>query len=456
MRRILIAYVLAGCALAQIQMPPFQKTVLPNGTTLLLLPKKDLPLIGVRVAVRGGSEADGPAAGLATITAQALLRGTKTKSREQLAQAMDQLGMESRVQVTRNAAALGVEFLAKDVGPAMGLLEEILLQPAFDLKDTQALLSQRLDGVKAIKDRPQQAIDGYYRRFYYGREHPYAATAQGDEVSLSKIQPTDVAAFYKRNYVGKNLVVVISGDFDTVAMTARAKELFGKFAAGEAYVWKKPAAPAAKDSRLLLVDSPGAAQTYFIIGQPGVERGHRDRTALELVNTLFGGRFTSMLNDALRVDSGLTYGAGSTVEEDRLPGSIYIRTFTKTESTEAAIDLALKQIDKLREAGVNAEQLASAKAYVKGAYPTERLEATDQLAAVLTDLEVFGLNRGEVDDFISRIDAVTPERATSVARQYYGRDGLVFVLVGDAAKIRKMAGKYAKNVEEVKISAPGY
>jgi zinc protease len=457
LRCLLVLTMAAAGASAQIQMPAFQKMILPNGATVILLPKKDLPLVGVRASVRGGNEADGPLAGLTAITAEMLLRGTKDRGREEIAQAMDQLGMQSIAGANRNYASLNVEFLAKDVAPAFALLEEILLRPAFDAKEIQSLLSQRLDGAKSLKDQPQRAIDGYYRRFFYGKDHPYAALPEGDEVSLRKIQPADVAESWQKNYVGKNLVVVITGDFESGAMKARARELFGKFPAGAAYEWKKVAArKAGGEARLLLVDIPGSAQTHFLIGQPGLDRASGDRTIVGLVNTLFGGRFTSMLNDALRVDSGLTYGAVSIVEQERLPGSIFIRTFTKTESTEAAMDLALKQIDKLRTGGVNAEQLASAKAYVKGEYPTQNLETAMQLAGVLTDMEVFGLNRGEVDDFISRLDAVTPERATEAARQYYKREGLVFVVAGDAAKIRKTVAKYAKDIEEVKIDKEGY
>ena len=127
-----------------------------------------------------------------------------------------------------------------------------------------------------------------------------------------------------------------------------------------------------------------------------------------------------------------------------------------TPTTVEAMDLALKQLEKLNAQGVDSDQLMSAKAYVKGEYPTEKLETVDQLASVLTELEVFGLNRGEVDDFISRIDSVSLERANDTARKYYQSKSLVFVLIGDAAKIRGKLGKYAKDLTEVKISAPGY
>lgn len=458
MRALTLLLLAALAAGAQIKMPPFQKTALDNGASLILMQKRDLPLVSVRVTVKGGSEAD-PAGleGTASILTELLTQGTKTRTREQIAEEVDMLGARLNAGSGRQAIGVDMEFLAKDVDKALAVLGDVLKNPAFPEEEFKRLIARRLDRVKAAKDQPQAAVSAHYMAYFYGKEHPYGRPMGGDENSLPKLSRADLEAYYKRFFVGKNMIVTVAGDFEAATMKQKMQAMLNGVAPGAAYEWKKVApVKASASSRVLLVDKPDATQTYFIIGQPGIERTNPDRTAIELVNTLFGGRFTSMLNDALRVDSGLTYGARSTVEMDRLPGSIYISTFTKNESTEQAIDLALKQIEKLRTQGINAEQLASAKAYVKGLYPTQQLETSDQLADVLTDLELFGLNRGEVDDFISRVDSVSVEQANAIAKKYYRDAGLVFVLVGKAADIRKTAGKYAKDVVEVPITKVGY
>ena len=457
MRFIILVSVAASLSLAQIKMPVYQRVVLENGAVLFLMPKKDLPLVSLSVSLRGGAESDpGGMQGLAAITTEMLLRGTSNRTRERLAEDMDQLGITARAGTGKQFMSLGMEFLSKDFTKAEELLEDVLLHPSFAENELKRLVEQKVDGVKVAKDRPQMALMEYFSGFYFGKEHPYGRSTNGDELSLPKINREAVEKFWKSAFVGKNLVIVAAGDFDPKTIEAQLRKLFEKLPPGTAYLTKNVVSPKLGESRLLLVDLPGATQTYFAIAQPGIERTNVHRTPLELVNTLFGGRFTSMLNDALRVDSGLTYGASSLVQLDRLPGAISIVTFTKTETTEAAIDLALKQLEKLQTTGIDSEQLASAKAYVKGEYPTKRLETIDQLSAVLTDMEVFGLNRGEVDDLISRIDSVTLEQANAIARRYYKTSGLVFVLVGDAAKIRKTMDKYAKDVRVVKISEPGF
>jgi len=456
--RALVIGLLACCMLvAQIRMPVFQRIPMDNGAVLVLMPKQDLPLVTLRVSLRGGAEAD-PAGleGLASITANLLTRGTLQRSREQLAEDLDQLGLNVNVQVTRKAAALELQFLARNTQQVIALLGEMLTKPRFDEQELTRLVAQRVDAAKVSKDQPQLSLREYFPAYYFGKQHPYGRPANGDELSLPKITRAAVVEYWKSNFVGKNLVVVAAGQFDAKLMESQMRKLFGSLPAGNGFKPAEAAEPKRGAPRLLLVDLPGATQTYFAIAQPGISRTSPDRTRIELVNTLFGGRFTSMLNDALRVESGLTYGANSTVQLDRLPGTISIATFTKTESTAAAIDLALQQLDKLQAKGIDAEQLASAKAYVKGEYPTRNLETIDQLSGVLTDFELYGLNRGEVDDLMSRIDSVTVEQANETARKYFRNSGLVFVLIGDAGKIRKIADKYAKEIKVIQSSEPGF
>ena len=117
--------------------------------------------------------------------------------------------------------------------------------------------------------------------------------------------------------------------------------------------------------RVVLIDKPGATQTYFWLGNIGVARDYEKRAALDIANTVFGGRFTSMLNTELRVNSGLTYGARSLLSRASQPGSIAISSYTPTESTVEAIDMALGVLGRLHEDGVDKTMLESAALWLK-------------------------------------------------------------------------------------------
>ena len=206
---------------------------------------------------------------------------------------------------------------------------------------------------------------------------------------------------------------------------------------------------------MLLVDKPDSTQTYFRIGNIGIARTSPDHVNLMVVNTLFGGRFTSLINTALRIQSGLTYGANSAFDERRNAGSFYISSYTRNATTERALDMSLDVLKQFRDKGVSAEQLTSAKNYIKGQYP-QRIETSDQLATLISQLEFYGFDRGEVDNFYSKIDAMTLADAKRAIDQYYPADNLVFVIVGKASEIGPIVKKYAPQVDTRSISDPGF
>jgi zinc protease len=455
MKAAAVAALCAALAFADdVRLPSYTRTVLPNGMVLDVMPRTDVPLVSIRVVVRGGVESQ-PAelSGLASVTAEALRRGTKKRTAAQFSEQLDALGATWSTGVNNQSASISIEFLSKDFDAGLDLVFDAVMNASFPEPEIAKLLALRIDGAKSAKDNPALIVGEYYKSFFYGPRHPYGRPA--DELSYARIKREDVVAYHQRMYSGKNMIVVAAGDVNAAEATKKLTSTFGSIPAGKEYTWVKPEKPAGSGPRVALIDKPDSTQTRFFIGQPGIERTNPDRIALWLVNTLFGGRFTSILNDELRVNTGLTYGAVSRFEQNHLPGSLYIMTFTQTENTAKAIDVALELMKRLKEKGITAEQLQSAKNYLKGTYPSERLETADQLADVLSEIELFDLNRGEVDDLFSRIDAVTVEKANEVAKRYYNTDNLTFVLLGNASKVASEVKKYAPAVVQVPITKPG-
>jgi zinc protease len=455
--RTILALLAASLAFGQAKLPQYTKETLTNGVVVAILPRPGVPLVHFRVLIKGGVESD-PAdkAGLANLTASLLRRGTAKRSAEQFAEELDFLGGSFNAAFDGqlgSATAISSEFLSKDFDPGLDLLADAVLRPAFTESEVRKELARRIDGAKAIKDNAQGSIGSYFRAAFFGRDHPYGRPP--DEMSYSRIGREDIAGYHSKFYCGKNMLIVVTGDFDANTAKTKLTQVFGAAPAGSAYVWQTVPAPARK-GHMLLIDKPDATQTYFQIAQPGIDNRNPDRTTLEIINTLFGGRFTSMLNDELRVNSGLTYGANSQLELDRLTGAIAISTYTKNDTTAQAIDMALDVLKRLNEKGITAQQLASAKAYVKGLYPTRRLETMDQLAAVIGEIELYGLGRDEVDGYFGRIDAITLDQANATIKKYYQTGNLTLVVLGAADKIREQVKKYDPHPTEVLIKTPGW
>jgi len=200
---------------------------------------------------------------------------------------------------------------------------------------------------------------------------------------------------------------------------------------------------AAKGRRVLLVHKPDTPQTWFVIGNTGPSFGDGDFAAVDLVRTIFGGRFTSWLNSELRIKSGLTYGARYNVQRMRDGGSASMSSFTATENTKAALDLALATLDRLHEQGIGEEELASAKAYLKGQTPYG-YETAPQLASALCFLEFYGLDESYLSDMFSAIDAVNLDDCRRVVDKWFGRENLVFTCIGVAPEVEEILRNYGE------------
>ena len=333
------------------QLPVYRRVPLPNGITLLLLEKHELPLISVEVALRSGSVAD-PAGkeGVAAMTASLLRKGTATRSSEQFSSDLDFIGMQYNAQVDQDGTYLSADFLKKDVDTALALLGDVVLHPTFPEDEVKKKLAQEQDGIRAAKDEPRQVIQLYFMKFLYG-DHPYGRPSDGDERSLANISRNDIADFYRGHYTPGNTVIAVAGDFDAAAMQSKIAQVFGSWAGKAPTAAAVPAPKPVTGKRVLLVDKPDATQTYFMLGNVGISATNADRGYIDVVNTLFGGRFTSLFNTELRIKSGYSYGAVSYFDQLHAPGPFIMMSFTKNATTEPAIDKSLEVLGRLHKDG---------------------------------------------------------------------------------------------------------
>jgi len=447
---------LAGAARAQkLEMPPHEKVVLQNGLTVLLLEKHSVPMVNVAGIIKTGGLAD-PAGleGLASTTAGLLRKGTKTRTAQQFAEDIDFIGGSFEADAGADYTSFGAEFLSKDAAKGLELVSDAVVHATFPQAEVDKLLAQSIDGVKAAKDSARDVMFAYYQGYMYNG-HGYGRPTSGDENSLKKIQRDAIVKFYETYYTPGNTILAVAGDFKPEEMKKKIADAFGGWAAKAAPTVKTEAAGPMKGKKLLLVNKADATQTFFVIGNVGISATDPDRVAIDVVNTVFGARFTSMLNEALRVESGLTYGAMSVFSKDKEPGPFAMYSFTRNETTGKAIDMALDVLKKLHTDGVSAEQLASAKSYIKGQFPPS-LETSGQLARVIARHEFLGLDDSEVNQLDQRIDAVTPEKAKRIIAKHFPLENLTFLLIGNSAEIAPVVKKYAEKQDAKEISAPGF
>lgn len=450
-------FVISACTTAAqtLHLPPHEKVVLKNGLTVLLLQKQGVPLVDFYGIVKTGAAAD-PAneAGLASTTAGLLRKGTKARTAEKFAADLDFIGGSFDAEAGSDFTAVTGECLTKDLDRGLDLFSDAVLHATFPQEEVDKLLKQSLDGVRSAKDDPESVLADYYLGYLFGM-HPYGRPTEGDEVTLKNITREAILKFYEANYTPKNTILAVAGEFDSAEMKEKLETAFGGWSGNAAAAARIPAEKEVAGRRLLLVDKPDASQTYFAMGNVGTTATDPDRVAIRVVNTVFGGRFTSLLNEALRVESGYSYGAQSQFVNRRMPGAFLIASFTKNATTVPAIDLAIKVLDDFHKNGITQQQLDSAKNYMKGQFPP-RIETGGQLARQIATDEYYGLGDDEINELTARIDAVTVGSANRVIAKDFPKDNLVFVLIGKASEIGPEVKKYAAQQDGRQISDPGF
>jgi len=454
---LLIGLFCSGMALAQnVILPEVTRVELENGAVLLLNEKHDVPLIGLSASIRGGAVADSPELhGTASLLAGLLEKGAGERSAQQFAEAADSVGATLSTSAGLESIDISAGFMARDADLIIELLADMLIRPTLDKNEMQKLRERRINFIRSAKDGNLTALMPIYGNAFLFGEHPYGNPVNGSESSLADITLTDLRTYYEEQLGGNRLIISVSGDFDIAEMQQKLGDAFADWRAASAPLPVVEAAQRQSGNRVLLIDKPGATQTYFRMSNVGVSRTYPNRADLELVNTLFGGRYTSMLNSALRVESGLTYGAGSIVNQPSQPGSVNIASYTRTEATVEAMDMALGILGQLRDGALDDATIQSGKNYVLGQFPTD-FETAGQLAGVFAMLEKYGLDADYVNTYGDKVGAATAESMAAVIDEVYpAAEDLVFVILGDAETIREQVAKYGP-VTELAISEPRF
>lgn len=455
---LLLLFLCWGRAAAEgVTLPEATRIVLDNGTVLLLNEKHDVPMIGVTAMLRGGAVTD-PAdkQGLANLFAGLLERGAGKRDGAAFAEAIDAVGGSLSAGAELEHIEISGDFLARDADLMVELLADMLQRPALSREELDTLRERSINFILAAKDSdPGPLLPVYGAAFLFG-EHAYGNSMFGSEHSLRNIGYRDITDYYAEQVGADRLVVAVSGDFDAAAMAEKLVTAFGEWRAAAAALPVVTAPEKQAGNRLLLIDKPGATQTYFWIGNVGVARNYAARADLDLAHTVFGGRFTSMLNTALRIESGLTYGARSLLVRPSHAGSVAVYSYTRTDATNEAIDMALSVLRQLRESGIDDAMIASARNYVMGQFPTN-FETATQLANVFAAIETHELDATRyIDAYGDDIARVDGESIQAVIDAVYPRDdALVFVLLGDAERIRETINQYG-TVTEISITEPRF
>ena len=458
LKRILIALFLVAAlsfpAAAQKQAPPeggppkpFKVPVplvysLPNGMTVTMVHYGAVPKVTIQAAMRVGNVNE-PAdeVWLADFTADLMKEGTTSRTSDQIA---------------REAASMGARGLGLSVGPdqafssldvlsdfgarAVALMADVLQHPKFPESEVARLKSNLLRNLTVQKSQPQLLAQARFAEVTYPN-HPYGRFFPTPEM-IEKFTAEKAKAFYEAQFGAARTHLYVAGQFDDATMKKAIAEAFG--------AWKKgPAAatnvPTAVPKRTLeLVEKPGAVQSTVIVGIPVADPSNADYVPLRVMDAILGGSFGSRITSNIREQKGYTYSPGSTI------GTHY-RTATWSEFadvTTAVTGPSLKEIfyeiDRLQKEPPSMDELKGIQAYMSGIFVLQN-SSRQGIIGQLTFADMHGLGPQYVETYVQKVNAVTPQQVSELAKKYLDAGKMTIVVVGDKEKIADQIAPYQQS-----------
>jgi predicted Zn-dependent peptidase len=438
-------------------LPAPEKLALNNGITLYYLRSADLPLISFRLWIPGAGYVYEPAEleGVASLTATLMLKGTAGRDADAIAEALDFMGARFSISAGDEYAGVNGESLAEHFPKLMEIAADCLTNPSFKEDEVTKERKTRIDSLKAVKDNPGAAVRYYFQKAYFGT-HPMGHLAMGTETSLNRTTPADVRSFYQKYFRPERAVAAVVGDMDRAKLVEILNGSIGawKGTGTAAPATTVPALPKPSGKKLILIDKPDATQAYWMLGAPGYPMGDKITPQATVMNTLFGGRFTSWLGTELRIKRGLTYGASSNFQAWTVGGLFTASSYTRNEKIGEMLDITFELLKKVRTDGFSAEEIESARNYIQGQFPPT-LESNASKATAYLRLVFYNLGFDYYDKYLANIRNVSEPAAKDAAVKLIPETDFVLVVVGKAADVKKQLEKYGPWTQK-KITDPGF
>ncbi len=426
---------------ADLDFPTVEHATLKNGIKVAFARRATVPTVRVSVAFDAGNAADDRAKlGTAALTTALLDEGTRTRSSLEIAQEQERLGAAVSAGNSMDRTTVGLFALKPNLDASLGLLADVVRNPAFAPSEVERLRGQMLTRIAAEKTEPMAIAQRMLPPLLYGKAHPYGIpfTGSGTESGVKAVTRADLVAFHDGWLRPDNAKIFVTGDTSMAQLLPLLEKRFGD--------WTAPAAPKgvkqyrmdrmARPARIILIDKPQSPQSMILAGVLTAKKGTDNPVTLQSANEVLGGSTTSRLTMDLREAKGWAYGAGTSLPgvKDTIPLLVYAPV--QTDKTGESIIAARQDIkDFLTTKGTSeAERNQTINGQIlslPGSFET----SSDLLGAMMRNDLI-----GRADDFYETLPkiyrAMTAADFDKAAREAINADGLIWVVVGDAKLVR--------------------
>src|SRR5436190_5863036 len=394
-----------------------KETKLDNGLRVIVAERPSLPLLAMELIIRIGSEKDpNDRAGIASLTGALLTKGTEKMSASDIANAVESLGATIFSSGVSDYSSAGVLVMSSKAQPALTILADVVLNPAFKQEEIDRLRKQSLDGLRVALQQPGSLASYVLGRVVYG-DGEYGHASGGTPETLRAIQRSDIVNFYQNYYRPDNATLVFSGNITFEQGKEYAEKFFGSWKVNQTAPSAVSSAVGSWKPTTVVVDMPEAGQASVSVTKPAIKRDSPDYYAGLVANAALGNGFGSRLNREIRIKRGLSYGARSSLDTRRDAGAFNASAQTKNESGAEVATLLQAELQRFGTEPGQADELKSRQALLTGSY-ARSMETDLGFASHIAVLAVFNLPLDTLDKFIPSINSITPNDVTAFTEKY--------------------------------------
>jgi predicted Zn-dependent peptidase len=405
--------------------PSIVREVLPSGLRLVTETMPHVRSVSVGVwLTRGSRHEPADRAGIAHLVEHMLFKGTRTRSQEQIAQAIDSLGGHMDAFTAKEYAGYFVKVLDEHLPVALDILSDIVLNPVFAADELEREQRVVLEEIKMVEDTPDDLVHEIFSEHLW-QGHPIARPILGTADSVGAMTPDALRDYFEATYRASNLLVVVVGNIDHARAADLVGRAFGTLADGVAPI--ADGTPGVVPH--VVVRRKDLEQSHVCLGAGGHPQAHADRYAGYVLNTLLGGSMSSRLFQHVREQRGLAYTVYSGMAAYRDTGSTIVYAGCANEQVEALIDVVVAELRALKREAPPDEELTRARDHLKGSLMLG-LESTSSRMSHLARQEIYFDRHFALDETLAGIDAVTGDDVQRVAQDLFADDALSVAVVG--------------------------
>ena len=433
--------------------PEVKSARLHNGMDILVVERKDLPKVAVTLVTRAGSIADPPGKeGIASLTLEAMKRGTATRKALEIDDGLGDLGTALEGNVRQEYSALGFEVLERNLGPALAILADVARNPSFPEDEVERERKKRLDALAQASNEPNAIARRVSLMLAFGPDHPYGHPFQGLPGTVQKLTRADLAQFHHTHWKPGGSALIFAGDISVAQATQLAQQHFESWAGGAPPAVTIPAPHPVGPGKVFMIDRHDAAQTVVYEILPGPARNATDYYMFSLANAVWGGAAGARLGTNLREEKGYSYGVFSFPLPLSKFGAWLAAGGVQTNKTKESVIEFEKELKFIAgEKPVSAQELSDAKHQRIRGY-AQQFESMGRVVNQMTALWATGLPMSELQREPDELERAALESVNASARKYAAPRGATLLLVGDLSKIE--SGIQQLNLGETVILDP--